>query len=319
MRRQQIFLWAIVFILSLALAGIAYLGTFTRFLADDFCTAGSVIHLGLGGMLSQWYYNWTGRFSFIIVAGLFGLGGPKLAGWLPVFTISLWLFGSWWTLLPIIKRLNLSHPRLLGLITAGLLLLVLFCSVPNLYQSFYWQVGMVTYSLPLIVLTFSLGIILRYWLERTDLLLSCITLFILSFFGGGFDEAFSAMQVTLFTLCCLVALGMGEKVTRRRLLPVLGTALFGSLVAMVLVIIAPGNQVRLQMVGSQGVHPGLLRIITFSSRNMAFIFGKFFIKPLCGPQFPSSHRSLPAGYSRLQVHLVSWVNPVNPFGEENGW
>ena len=211
MRRQQIFLWAIVFILSLALVGIAYLGIFTRFLADDFCTAGSVIQLGLGGMLSQWYYNWTGRFSFIIVAGLFGLGGPKLAGWLPVFTISLWLFGSWWTLLPIIKRLNLSHPRLIGLITAGLLLLVLFCSVPNLYQSFYWQVGMVTYSLPLIVLTFSLGIILRYWLERTDLLFSCITLLILSFIGGGFDEAFSAMQVTLFTLSCLVASWNGRQ------------------------------------------------------------------------------------------------------------
>jgi hypothetical protein len=278
MRQRRIFLWTIVFFLYLALAGIAYLGTFTRFLADDYCDAGSVIRLGLGGMLSQWYYNWTGRFSFIIVAGLFGLVGPKLAGLLPVFTILLWLFGSWWTLLPIIKRLNLSHPRLLGLITAGLLLLVLFSSIPNLYQSFYWQVGMVIWSLPLIVFTYSLGIILRYWLEGTDLLFSCITLFILTFIGGGFDEPFSAMQVTLFTISCLVTLGMGVRATRRRFLPVLGIALLGSLVAMVLVIIAPGNQVRLQMVGSQGVHPGLLRIITFSIRNMAFIFGKFFIK-----------------------------------------
>lgn len=299
MRRLQIFLWIIVFLLYLALAGIAYLGTFTRFLADDFCTAGSVIHLGLGGMLSQWYYNWTGRFSFIIVAGLFELGGPKIAGWLPAFTIFLWLFGSWWTLLPIIKRLNLSHPRLLALITAGLLLLVLFSSIPNLYQSFFWQVGMVTYSLPLVVLTFSIGIILRYWLERTDLLLACITLFILSFIGGGFDEAFSAMQVTLFTISCLVALGMGEGAMRRRLLPVLGATLLGSLVAMVLVIIAPGNQVRLQMVGSQGVHPDLLRIITFSTRNMAFIFGKFFIKT-----------PLWAAVSIIPPFIAGWLSPI---------
>ena len=278
MKLRPIYFWISALLLFLALAGLAYLGTFTRFHADDFCIAGDAPRLGVAGMLVKWYNIWSGRFMAIITTGLLGLGGPKLAGWLPALAGVIWLVGIGWAVLPLIKRNTWPHPRLLALLAGGLSLLVLLSSIPNLFQSFFWENGLVSYSLPLIGLTFSSGIVLRGWLERTRLLPACAALFLLAFLCGGYAEVFCAMQVTLFTLALLISIGLGDRVTRLRLLPILGAALLGGLVALLVVVVAPGNLARLQAVGNQGSHPGLLRIITFSIRNMVHIFGKYFLQ-----------------------------------------
>ena len=277
MKLRPVYFWTSVLLLFLALAGLAYLGTFTRLHADDFCAAGDAQNLGLLGMLIKQYNTWTGRFMFIIGTGLFGLGGPKLAGWLPALAGSIWLVGVWWTFLPLIKRIGWPQARLLAFLAGTLFLLVLLSSIPNLFQSFFWQDGMVNYSLPLIGLTFSGGIILRVWLERAKLLPACAALFLLVFLCGGFTEAFSAMQVALFAIALLISLWLGGRATQARLLPILGAALLGGLAAMLVIIIAPGNSVRLQA-ASNSQTQGLLRIVTFSIRNMVHIFGKYFLQ-----------------------------------------
>jgi hypothetical protein len=296
MKLRPIYLWISALLLFLALVGLAYLGTFTRFHADDFCMAGDALHLGLPGMLAKWYNRWTGRFTFIIVTGLFGLGGPRFAGWLPALAAAIWLTGLGWASIPLIKRSGWPHLRLLAFLAGGLALLILLSSIPNLFQSFFWQNGMVNYSLPLIGLTFSGGIILRVWLERTKLLPACVALFALAFLSGGFTEAFSAMQVTIFTLALLISFGLGDRSTRSSLLPVLGAALVGGLAALLIVFFAPGNQVRLQAVGNQANHPGLLRIIILSIQNMAHVFENYFL------QTP-----LPALVSIVLPFLAGWL------------
>ena len=276
MKVRSVFLWASALLLIISIAGLAYLGTFTRFHADDFCMAGDALHLGLARMVLKWYDTWTGRFMFIFGTGLLGLGGPKFAGWLPPLVAAIWLGVISWAVLPLFKRSGWPHPRWLALITGSLTLLVLFSSIPNLFQSFFWQDGMVNYSLPLIGLTLCGGIILHAWLERVHTLTACIAVFILAFLSGGFTEALTALEVTLFALALLVTIFFGDRTSRLRLLPILSAALFGALAAMLVVIIAPGNLVRLQAVG-QINHPGLLRIITFSIRNMTHIYGKYFL------------------------------------------
>ena len=278
MKIRPFFIWASGLLLVISIAGLAYLGTYTRFHADDFCMAGDAIHLGLASMLVKWYTTWTGRFMFILGTGLFGLGGPKLAGWLPALAAVTWLIGIAWAVLPLIKRSDWPHPRWLAILAAGLALLVLLSSIPNLFQSFFWQDGMVNYSLPLIGLTYCIGIILRAWLEHTHTLSTCIVLFVLAFLCGGFTESFTAMEVALFTLALLISLILGDRPSRLRLSPILSAALLGGLAAMLVVVIAPGNLVRIQAVGGQASHPGLFRIITFSIRNMTHIFGKYFLK-----------------------------------------
>ena len=168
MKRNTFILWAGILAVGFALAGLAYLGTFTRFMADDFCVAGQALNLGMLDMLSRWYTTVNGRFSAIIISTLLVSGGPGLAGWMPALTVIVWWAGIAWATLPILRRKGLQKPRLLALLLGGISLLALLASTPNLYQSFFWHSGMVTYSLPLVGLTFSAGIILRVWLEDTQ-------------------------------------------------------------------------------------------------------------------------------------------------------
>ncbi len=211
---------------------------------------------------------------FILSSGFFGLAGPGFAGWLPALAETVWLAGASWAILPLVRRAGWPRPRLLSLIMGSLGLLVLLSSTPNLFQSFFWQAGLLTYSFPLIGLTFSGGIILRAWLHPKKSWGPVIGGFLLAFMCGGFSESFDTMQVTLFALVLLVILIWGGQNRRRSLLPVVGAFLAGALLAMLIVAIAPGNQVRQEAVG---VHAGLVRIITFSMRNAAFIYAKYFI------------------------------------------
>ena len=308
MKLRPVFIWVSALFLVISIAGLAYLGTFTRFHADDFCMAGDALHLGLVQLLVKWYTTWTGRFMFILGTGLFGLGGLKLAGWLPAMAVATWLVGIVWAILPLIKRSGWPQPRWLAILFGGLTLLVLLSSIPNLFQSFFWQDGMVNYSLPLIGLTFCTGIILHAWLGRVHTLTAAVVLFVLAFLSGGFTEASTTMEVTLFTFTLIIFLTLGDRTTRLHLSPILSAALLGALAAMVVVIIAPGNLVRLEAVGGQASHPGLLRIITFSIRNMTHIFGKYFLRT---PFWALA--------SIIPPFLTGWLFSAPPVGFSQKW
>lgn len=277
MKIIPVFIWISALLLILSIAGLAYLGTFTRFHADDYCMAGDAVHLGLVRMLVKWYTTWTGRFMFIVGTGLLGLGGAQFAGWLPPLAAAIWLACIFWAAYPLFKRSRWPNPRLLSIVTGCLILLVLFSTIPNLFQSFYWQDGMVNYSLPLIGLTICCGIIIHAWLEETNTLSACIAIFPLAFLSGGFTEASTAMEITLFSILLIMSLTPKSRASRWRLSTILVTALIGALAAMIIVIISPGNSIRLQAVGGEAGHPGVLRIISFSIRNMVHIFGKYFL------------------------------------------
>ncbi len=206
MKLRPVYLWGAAALLLIALAGLAYLGTFTRFHADDFCIAADATQMGLVKMLPKWYATWTGRFSYILTSGLFSLAGPGWAGWLPALAEAVWLAGLSWAILPLVRRTGWPNPKLLSLIAAALGLVGLLSSIPNLFQSFYWHDGLANYSLALIGLTFNGGIILRAWLNPAKTWLPAIAVFLLALFCGGFNEAFVATQVALFALAFCAAL-----------------------------------------------------------------------------------------------------------------
>src|ERR1041385_9185452 len=60
----------------LALVAHAYLGSFSRYMADDYTMSTMARARGLFSAQVYWYLHWTGRFSFNFVASLLGLIGP---------------------------------------------------------------------------------------------------------------------------------------------------------------------------------------------------------------------------------------------------
>ncbi len=262
-------------LLLLALAGLAYVGSFTRMHADDFCIAGSLQHLGFWPSVIFWYNHWAGRFMYFISAHLVASSGPLGAAIFPTLVIIVWLLAFTWLLAPLLRRAAWLHPLLSALMGAGLILLVLLSTLPSVFQSIYWRDGQVNYAFPLIGLTFLGGLLLRAWWgpTRPSVIYGGLA-FGAAFVCGGFAEAFDATQAGVLLVALFCAAWLSGKETRRRLLPVLVAALVGSLLAMAIVVSAPGNAVRRSILGEGA---GLLRVVTFSMRNAAVVLGKLLL------------------------------------------
>src|SRR5215213_6598871 len=71
-----VFFTVLLFMLA-TLVLYAYLGTFTRYMADDYSTASVLNKEGFWGAQVYWWQTWSGRYSFTFVISfieLFGLG-----------------------------------------------------------------------------------------------------------------------------------------------------------------------------------------------------------------------------------------------------
>ncbi len=284
-------------LLVTALAVLLLGGRFTRFHADDFCIAGEVAKQGFPAAQGYWYTGWSGRYAATLVDSLLTLPGPGFAPFPALLGIGLWLGGLIWTFRQLGEWLGWPRPTLPAILLALSIVFAVLASIPNLYQSFYWLTGLSTYTLPLALLALGAGLILfqAQRQNRTPPVWLLLANGLLAFFTGGFSETFVAVQVALFGLAALGVLLFGRARTRAALLPVLSAWLAGSLAALGAVALAPGNAARQAQLPET---PGLVRIVTFSTRNAAHIVGKYLL------QSP-----LAAGVSLLTPLALGWALP----------
>jgi len=126
-------------------------------------------------------------------------------------------------------------------------------------QAFLWQTGLLTYTVPLIGLTFWSAWFLNRLSypdaetsKRHTLLWTALLFWLL----GGFSETLLAFQTALLGLA-LVFFALLPRETPRRhgSMLLLAAGLVGSLTALLCVLIAPGNSVRLGLTGSIHLPP----------------------------------------------------------------
>lgn len=239
--------WAAAVIGAVPLAAAASMGFFSRYIADDFCTAGTLRRLGFWESQSNWYLNWSGRYSFTFVATGLNLLGPGITPWLPLAALVAWLgagvylFRSW------IADGDRLVSRAVPFALSALLLFFTLEGAPNLYQSLYWQTGMLTYALPLVLGTLYLGWLFRRSREagRTQpsivVLAACA---IFAFLIGGFSETFVGLQTVAVALWIVGILVLPGRSGRGGRFSLGAAGLLGSLLALLVVAMAPGNAVR---------------------------------------------------------------------------
>ncbi len=274
MKNKQTLLMILI-LLIIALASIAWLSSFTRLYADDFCVGSDAQQLNPLSFFQKWYSTWTGRFSYIILAGMLSLGGDRLAALLPALSLVIWLLALSWAFLPILRRFGVGESFLPSITLGAFVLLILFNSTPNLFQSFFWRDGLINYTFPLIGLTIIVGYLLRSLLDAKSSTGLLIGVFLISFISGGFSEVFAVMQVTIYGILTLIVLITRKPITRKLILPDLFSSLAGGVLALFVVLLAPGNVVRQSQLVA---HPDFLRLLTFSFRNALYIAAKFFIQ-----------------------------------------
>jgi hypothetical protein len=231
-----------------AIVAYAYVGFSARYLADDYCIAEVVLSEGFIAAQKTWYLGWSGRFSFTFVASLFTLLGPGIVPYLPAFALILWLIGLTWTFWQgslVVRVVRLPRSILMSLLLATLIIFATVDNIPNLTQSIYWQTGMLTYVLPLILATLFVGMAIWNVRQKDNtgpgwLLLSAIFTFV----AGGFSETYVATQTTALFLGLMIGTIYLSSAFKRLALPLIVAGLAGSVMALLLIILAPGNSVR---------------------------------------------------------------------------
>jgi hypothetical protein len=238
----------------------AYIGSFSRYIADDYCTAGKLASSGFWQAQSFWYNNWTGRFSFTFFVSIFELFDSNIVKVLPTIFILMLLISGNFLIYSIIKYFQINNYRILSLfITVGIIFTTFF-TLPNIGQNLYWMTGAVTYLFPINFVFILFGLIIFYrkkfpfqhWIAN---LLFGLFIFFLAFVSSGFSEVLSVIQIVLFCLIILV-LSINQKYVTIKSLWMI--ALIGSIIGLGLMVSAPGNEIRLRQLPP---NPGLFFFI----------------------------------------------------------
>jgi hypothetical protein len=252
-------------------------GVFSRYVADDFCTANVVARYGLLGAQAQWYMSWTGRFGSVLVIDLLAWLGPWTVPLTPALLLLAWIACAAAAAHTLRGTARGRGAWQLSALAGAVLALSTLAGAPSLWQSVYWQTGAVTYLLPLVLMTAAVvvgGRACRIGQTLRTRRLWTLTGAALVFLSVGCSEIAMGLVVGILgaTTTCLVATYHGPR--RGRILTMLGIWLATALVASVIVIVSPGNSMRGTLVATQDV----AHLAIFSSLYPAFVAAEFLLR-----------------------------------------
>jgi hypothetical protein len=322
-RWAQLLFYILLAGMLFALALYAYLGTFTRYMADDYCSAAALKTQGFWGAQAYWWLNWSGRYSFSFLVSLVESLGIKVVPLLPGLAIAVWLFSIVWGYLPLLRNLKVSHAITGGLFLASVALWSTYRSVDDYPQIVFWQTGILTYPISVILFFLGLGLAVRRASNPAGIRgWELVLWFLFAFAAGGFSETGVVVQVALLALILMVVL-----LTKTRhgkvWIPILIAAIAGSVLSLVVIAFAPGNSVR--SAGFQNIPPvmqsisgSLLTTFTFlpgwavahtTVFVFAFLAGAFFACFFIPGEMPiqNSRIAIYFGASLIFVLLVIWA------------
>ena len=247
-KRLYICLSIIALTFMAALASYIYIGFFTRYWYDDFCTAGTLRQEGFFNSQIYWYTNWSGRFSYHIIVNIAELIGPQIVTVLPLLAVFTWCVCTTWTIYQIFSAFRLPFASFSSFVLALAVIFSTLNSTPDIVQSLYWQTGMLTYLAPIILLTVWIGLLVfisrnqsKGFIFRLFLLIG----FILCFVAGGLSETYGILQLGILSIILLTAglicfFGGVKRINSTFIL----VGFLGAILAFSIVFIAPGNKDR---------------------------------------------------------------------------
>ena len=231
-------------LLAVASGALIALALFTYPAADDFCFQERAVRLGFLGAQADWYATWSGRYTATaLVSGVMLAGqswySPALALVVLAWLISLWLLLS-------ACAGNAFSRRDVAL--ASLTLFVMYGAfAPGLNGAFYWASAAFTYQISsillLLMLAMNIGVMRRGLPDRMTgaLIAVVIANLILGIVLGGTNETILPLALLLLAVGAVVARRVSPRVAPAWLAGFAGVA-----IAVAIVVVAPGNEVRWQ-------------------------------------------------------------------------
>ena len=263
-------LLACVFLLPLIARG--YIGLFSYYLADDYCIANEA-RRGIWAAQSYWYMNWEGTVSSNLLATLAGPEHLSVVRVWPVATLIIWTVLLTWTVWQVRLFAGCRWRLLTSVVLAAMTLVLTLDGRPQMApQVLYWLDGSTKYLAPQLFLVGYVGFVV-YCCRRTRRpewrWVAYIGAGVLAAIAGLFAEVHMAAQVTGLVVAALACVLLARQDLRRRLMPLMGAGVGGSLFAFLIIFLAPGMQVR------QGVHPEPPDLLTLSVGTVGYTLDFF--------------------------------------------
>jgi hypothetical protein len=218
-----------------ALGTYAFRGWYARYVTDDFCTASVLRDKGFFRMLAYHRVAWSGRYSYYAIKAIPESIGPRTAQVMPGIMIGFFCAAAAWTI-----RRAVGLP-LLAVLTGATIAYAAIDATPEVLAiggPLIWETGTVTYMLPLILYTMWAGLFFGTGSVRMRWIAGAVLMFL----AGGLSETSLAAQCAMTGAFALIAL-----VRKWRPASQIAAAGFAaSIVALVLVASAPGNEVRMR-------------------------------------------------------------------------
>ncbi|MDX2161799.1 MAG: DUF6056 family protein [bacterium] len=228
----------------------AYTGSFTRLMADDYCTQELGARAGIIGGLVEQYQGWAGQFSNILVKNAMGVLGADVVPFLPALILGAWFAVLWWTLAQIAQAVGLQT-RFIPVLAAAFLFAI-YAFNPQRIQSFFWLAAFVPYTMPLVLTTGLIGVIVRFTQQTEQPIPVGVAITaLIAFVTSGFSETFVVTLVAALGVAFLWAASGLKATTRRRALTLIVTAGLAAVAAALIIVAAPGNQLRLDQFSSR--------------------------------------------------------------------
>lgn len=279
---RRIFFFVLLALFCAPLVTHIYLGSYSRFLSDDFCSAAIARSHGIIGGANYWYLNWRGRFSANFLDTLFGYLGPAATPYATGLVVTAWFIALATAVARLIPSVEKREaPILQSCIIAAMILFAVLQVIPFVGQSLYWGEGMRTVVPPLILGTAYTALIANRSKSQTNRLW-ILTAGLVTFLAAGFAETYFAVQTAaiLFALIIPAAFRRYAPANKRNYFVLSIAGLIGSLAGGLVVFVAPGNNLR------QGsfTPPALPELLSISFRGLREFFeltvlspGKWFI------------------------------------------
>jgi len=272
-------IWLTATFSAFVLSIYAYLGTFSRHLADDYC---AVDFIKKDFFTALWinYTNVSDRFSNFMLITFSEVVGPQTVAVLPALMIILWVISIAWLLYEASRFSGQVWDKSIILTLTFLLVFFALLQAPNRFQILYWRSSLATHFAPLVFMPYLASSILRsitsaakvspsYWVYPL--------VFFASFILGGFSEPTAVVIISLLALAIFSTWLWMTRPTRGTALSLLLWSFAGAVLALVVMAISPANAFRL----GNALPPTIPLLISRSfSYGFDFILNSFRTLPL---------------------------------------
>lgn len=225
----------------------AYLGMFTRYMADDYCESYSITtDSPLGAVINRYMdgqWRAANRYSNLLFVGVVeSLLGKQNLQIIPVVLMFLWVIGLIYLVRQVRQAAGIQWYIYIDIFLGVALAFFSILEAPNRFQTFYWRSSMATHFVPLVFLNFLLVFLFSKTQsnkETSPSVWAVIGLFFASFMIGGFSEPPVTVMVVGSGLGFVYTWYFMKKQNRRTLLSLTAAVFAGSVSALIVMAVSP--------------------------------------------------------------------------------